>query len=192
MAPWGFVSSLEPSHCGGVYCSFQLRGNGVELEKGSTFCPFLWSIQGQRFWAIVTCSITFKLILDSLLFQYFIEIYNIKMYNCGRILRDFSNIFCSPTLVFILLYLLFTHVHSMSLQSSPTLCNPRDCSPPGSSVCGIFQAIVLEWIAISFSRGSSQPRDQTQVSRIVDRRFTVWATREVLYQSLKLFCFKRH
>ena len=55
------------------------------------------------------------------------------------------------------------------------LCDPIDCSLPGSSVHGIFQAIVLEWIAISFSRGSSQPRAQTRVSRIVDRRFTVWA-----------------
>ena len=53
-----------------------------------------------------------------------------------------------------------------------------DCSLPGSSLHGIFQAIVLEWIAISFSRGSSQPRDQTRVSCIVDRCFTVWATRE--------------
>ena len=57
------------------------------------------------------------------------------------------------------------------------------CSLPGSSVHAIFQAIVLEWIAISFSRGSSQPRDRTQVSRIVDRRFTVWATREVYERS---------
>ena len=55
-----------------------------------------------------------------------------------------------------------------------------DCSLPGSSVHGIFQAIVLEWIAISFSRGSSQPRDRTWVSRIADRRFTIWGTREVL------------
>ena len=55
-----------------------------------------------------------------------------------------------------------------------------DCSLPGSSVHGIFQARVLEWIAISFSRGSSQPRDQTRVSCIVDRCFTIWATREVL------------
>ena len=55
-------------------------------------------------------------------------------------------------------------------QSCPTLCDPMDCSLPGSSVHGIFQAIVLEWIAISFSRGSSQPRDRTRVSRIVDRR----------------------
>ena len=64
-------------------------------------------------------------------------------------------------------------------QLCPTLCDPIDCSLPGSSVHGIFQAIVLEWVAIFFSRGSSQPRARTWVSRIVDRRFTVWATREV-------------
>ena len=51
------------------------------------------------------------------------------------------------------------------------LCDPMDCSLPGFSVHGIFQARVLEWGAIAFSRGSSWPRDQTQVSRIVDRRF---------------------
>ena len=53
-----------------------------------------------------------------------------------------------------------------------------DCSLPDSSVCGIFQARVLEWVAISFSRRSSQPRDRTWVSRIAGRRFTIWATRE--------------
>ena len=56
-----------------------------------------------------------------------------------------------------------------------------DCRLPGSSVQRIFQATVLEWIAISFSRGSSWPRDWTQVSYIVDTRFTVWATREVIH-----------
>ena len=65
-------------------------------------------------------------------------------------------------------------------QSCPTLCDPMDYSLPAFSVHGIFQAIVLEWIAISFSRGSSRPRDRTRVSHIVDRRFTVWATRQVL------------
>ena len=69
-------------------------------------------------------------------------------------------------------------------QSCLTLCDPMGCSLPGSSVHGIFQAIVLEWIAISFSRGSSQPRVRTQVSRIVDTRFTVWATRKVHYYCL--------
>ena len=54
-----------------------------------------------------------------------------------------------------------------------------DRSLSGSSVHGIFQATVLEWIAISFSRGSSRTRNRTRVSHIVGRRFTVWATREV-------------
>ena len=49
-------------------------------------------------------------------------------------------------------------------QSCPTLCNPMDCSLPGSSFHGIFKARVLEWVAISFSRASSRPRDWTQVS----------------------------
>ena len=52
------------------------------------------------------------------------------------------------------------------------------CSPPGSSVHGILQAGILEWVAMHFSRGSSQPRNLTQVSRIVGGFFTVWATRE--------------
>ena len=56
---------------------------------------------------------------------------------------------------------------------SITLCDPMDCSPPGSSVHGILQAI-LKWIAILFSRGSSQPRDQTRVSCIAERFFTIW------------------
>ena len=64
------------------------------------------------------------------------------------------------------------------------LCDPMDCTLPGSSVDGIFQAIVLEWIAIFFSRGSSQPRDWTQVSCIVDRCFAIWATREVLKEGI--------
>ena len=51
-------------------------------------------------------------------------------------------------------------------QSCPTLCDPMDCSLRGSSVHGIFQARVLEWVSISFSRGSSQPRDRTRVSCI--------------------------
>ena len=62
------------------------------------------------------------------------------------------------------------------IQSCPTLCNPMGWSLPGSSVHGILQARVLEWVAISFSRGSSWPRDRTQVSCIVSRRYTIWAT----------------
>ena len=60
-------------------------------------------------------------------------------------------------------------------QSRMTLSSRRDCSPPGSSVHGILQATILEWGAISFSRGSSQHRDRTQVSCIIDRFVTIWA-----------------
>ena len=61
-------------------------------------------------------------------------------------------------------------------QSCPTLRDSIDYSPPGSSVHGILQARILEWVAISFSRGSSWPRDWTQLSFIAGRFFTVWAT----------------
>ena len=57
-------------------------------------------------------------------------------------------------------------------QSCPTLPNPMDCSPPGFSVHWILQARTLEWVAISFSRGPSPPRDRTWVSRIAGRFFT--------------------
>ena len=58
-------------------------------------------------------------------------------------------------------------------QSCPTLCDPTDCSLQASPSMGFFQARVPEWLAISFSRGSSQPRDLTQVSRITRGRFTL-------------------
>ena len=58
------------------------------------------------------------------------------------------------------------NIASEVAQSCPTLCDPMDYSPPGSSIRGIFQARVLEWVAVFFSKGSSRPRDQTQVSLI--------------------------
>ena len=66
-------------------------------------------------------------------------------------------------------------------QSCATLCNPMYCSPPGSSIHGILQARILEWVAISFSRGFSSPRDPTQVSHIAGGFFTIWAIREALF-----------
>ena len=71
-------------------------------------------------------------------------------------------------------------------QSCPTLCDPVDYSPPGSSVHGILQARILERVTISFSRGSFWPRDRTQVSRIGGKCFNLWATREA--QETKVVC----
>ena len=74
-------------------------------------------------------------------------------------------------------------------QSCPTLCDPMHCRPPGSSVHGILQAKILEWVAISSSRESSWPRDQTQVSCFAGRFFTIWATREAPW-TIRNFHFK--
>ena len=63
-------------------------------------------------------------------------------------------------------------------RSCPTLCHSMDCRSPGSSVHGVFQVRILEWVAISFSRGSSQLRDRTLVSCTAGRLFTVWASRK--------------
>ena len=72
-----------------------------------------------------------------------------------------------------ILYQLSNHAAAAakSLQSCPTLCNPMDYT-----IHGILQAGILEWAAFPFSRGSSRPRDRTQVSCIAGRFFTSWAT----------------
>ena len=67
----------------------------------------------------------------------------------------------------------YGEVEVLVAQSCLTLCNTMDCSPPGSSLHGILQARRLEWVTIPFSRRSSQPRDQTQVSHIAGGFFTV-------------------
>ena len=82
---------------------------------------------------------------------------------------------------------LISESESEVTQSCLTVCDPMDCSPPGSSDHGILPARILEWVAMSFSRGSSQPRDRTQVSRIEGRCFNLWTTREVgLHRTIQL------
>ena len=84
-------------------------------------------------------------------------------------------VYCHPA------YLTYMQSESESelTQLCPTLCNPLDCSPPGSSVHGILQARILEWVAISFSRGSSRRREWIQVSCIAGRCFNLWAIYEM-------------
>ena len=101
------------------------------------------------------------------LWQYLYSIYAEEELICGTLCSS-SNI-PEPAM----------KVKVLVTQSCLTLCDPMDCSPSGSSVHGILQARILEGIAISFSRVSSWPRDRTRISLTVDRRFTVWATREV-------------
>ena len=86
-------------------------------------------------------------------------------YECDQNLRSL----CKHMAVRFVLNPLKVKSESEVAQSCPTLCDPVDCSLSGSSVHGIFQARVLEWIAISFSWGSSRPRNRTQVSCIAGR-----------------------
>ena len=96
---------------------------------------------------------------------------------CGYILHFNWPVFCwPPTQLFDLKCPLFCF-YSFA-KSCPTLWDHTDYSPPDSSVHGILQRRILEWVAIAFSRGPSKPRDWTRVSCIAGRFFTIWATRE--------------
>ena len=86
-----------------------------------------------------------------------------------------------------ILHTLSRVVKVLVAQSCPTLCNPMDCSLPSSSAHGILQAKILEWVSISFSRGSSQLRDRTWVSYvscIAGIFFTPWVIREAQENSI--------
>ena len=76
----------------------------------------------------------------------------------------------------------FSHISRRLLmlvsQPCPSFCDPMDSSPPGFSVHGILQARILEWVAFPFSRGASQPRDQTWVPCTAGSFFTIWVTEE--------------
>ena len=72
-------------------------------------------------------------------------------------------------------------------QSCSTLCDPMDWKPPGSPLHGIFQVRTLEWVAIPFFRGSSRPKDQTQVSCTAGRFFTTWVMREPSNTNARFF-----
>ena len=91
--------------------------------------------------------------------------------------------------LFILLMVSFAEcskVNVLAAQLCLTLCNPMDfCSPAGSSVHGILQARILQWVAISFSRGSSWSRDQTLVSLIAGKFFTIWPISEASQKNLR-------
>ena len=122
------------------------------------------------------------MILDRLVF----EIYNIitiwmlftdESCNSYNYFSFSAQLFILPGInncLTVFIYLVF-YVKVKIPHSCPTLCNPMDCR-----VHGNLQARILEWVAFPFSRGSSQPRDQTQVSHIVGGFFTRWAIREAL------------
>ena len=115
--------------------------------------------------------------------QYFIGTWNVRSMNQGKLDVVKQEMARRNINILGISELKWTGMKSESrseaTQLCPTLCDPMDCSIPGSSVHRTFQARVLEWVAIFFSRGSSQLTDRAQVSHIVDRCFSIWATSEV-------------
>ena len=95
---------------------------------------------------------------------------------------------------FHVVWIMTWKVQVLVAQLCPTLCDPMGYSSPGSSVHEILQARILEWVVISSSRGTTRPRDWTQVSCITGRFFTIWATRgrpswaQKLLEFLKIVC----
>ena len=104
----------------------------------------------------------------------------LHLYSCPALQMKWF--ICTIFLDYIYLIYDIYAVMCLVAPSCLTLCDPMDYSLPGSSVHGILQARILEWVAMPSSRGSSQPRVQTQVSGIIDRFFTIWATREAPYE----------
>ena len=84
-----------------------------------------------------------------------------------------------------------TGERKLVIQLCPPFCDLMDYSLPGSSVHGILQTRILEWVAIPFSRGSSWPRDWTQLSCVAGRLFTVWTTRKGNGNPLLYSCLEK-
>ena len=107
---------------------------------------------------------------------------------CWSHVRGGNGIGCNPKLMLQLPW----KMKVLVAQLCPTLWDPIDQSLPGSSLHGLLQARILEWVAIPFYRGSSLPRDWTRVSHIAGKFFTAWATREILtYNYNLLILFRR-
>ena len=94
----------------------------------------------------------------------------------GQSIGWLTDVCWAPFACWVLFLALFWKKEDTEVISNS--CDPMDCSLPGSSIHEILQARILEWVAISSSRGFSWPRDWTQVSCIAGRFFTIWATRE--------------
>ena len=98
------------------------------------------------------------------------------MHKFSNLLENKVQVLCSVLKLRVLWFI--WKVKMLVTQLCLTLCKPMDCSLSGSSIHGILQARILDWVAISFSRVSSQPRNRTQFSCTAGRFFTNWAMRE--------------
>ena len=164
----------------------QLKANSSKLR--STLCvnfPYLRRSfnKGMSLLAKPTFLVTIKEVRDENVKNPFAHLQVLPIYYFPPswcLIKDSQKSTCNSVYVSIAVawHIYTIYVHAKSLQLCLTLCVPMDYSLPGSSVHGILQARILEWVAISFSRGSSQPRDQTCISWHWQVILHCWATRE--------------
>ena len=163
---------LRPHHSTTQLCHVSLPGSQGGVPTGLCLEAFSH--------LIVTSSFLFK-ILCIYLYWSIVDLWCCVSFRCPAPWFSYTFI-CVCTCSFSILF------HYSLLLVSPsclTLCDTMDCSLPGSSAHGILQARILEWVAMSSSRGSSRPRDQTQVSHTAGILFTIWAIREAPYSLLQ-------
>ena len=167
---------------------------GHKLEPGyqtlNLLAPWSWTSQPPELWEVQFMAFCYSSPTGLTLFSKVAIPLHIPPSNTwGLKLLHVLLSFISSSFIEIWLTYNFVLISTYVLvaQSCPTLCNPMDYSPQGSSVHGIFQARMLEWFAILFSRGSSLPRGRTWascISCITGRSFTIWATRESLVSGI--------
>ena len=136
----------------------------------------MYSLESGEYWDSIIMIIYLKIFEIDLVKQAVLQTpgYSRIQLNFGAISPEIGSD-SNPLITLLAPSAISPHSWKWSHSVVSTLCNTVDCSPPGSSVHGILQARILEWVAISFSRGSSRPTDQTQVSWIAGRHFNLWS-----------------
>ena len=142
---------------------------GKLLEHGMRVLSARWELEGERVQSFISCVYLNMQSLGLTLKGYLIFV--LKFSPQSWAVGD--SVLLGHILTSLTLYYLWHLSHCcLVTKSYPIFCDPMDYSPPGFPVHGIFQARILEWVAISFSRGTSQPRDRTHVSCMAGEFFT--------------------
>ena len=181
----GLLSSgrAQASHCSGFSCCGAwgpetgsavvtqglscLSACGIFLDQGLNPCPLHWQVDSQpldhKGLPICLLFVLLRLFPDTCWLKFFLPLLYFTLHKWSWSLQVIiSTKYCSPKQKATRSHVVC--MHAKLLESCLILCDPMDCSPPGSSVHGILQARILELVAMPFSKGSSQPRDRIHVS----------------------------
>ena len=164
----------ESDECG-LRVSFSFGQNDCQCSRWSSHIRLAVWVRYQSSGVVTAVLLSYS---DSYV-QYYLDFFP-HIINPDFVVKYFKKFLMNSNHTYICMYVYVPVCMCVCVLSCVWLCGPLDCSPPGSSVCGIFQARILEPVAISYSSGSSWPRDRTQVSCIscIGRRilchYAIW------------------